>query len=171
MSSSRSAAGRTAAASIAAAGALVLSALPTAAATVETSVPVPVSDLNPLPPSGSAGACGTGPRAQDWETDNELVADPGRDGHLTAAWIQDFMDAIVVGYSTNGGRSWKRSLPKTGTCTWALNEDQNPPTSPNDFTKTNSTNDPSLAVGPSPDCLRSRLTVTNLGRCGRLAPR
>lgn len=159
--SGRRTTGRTAAASIAAAVALMLSALPSAA-TIETSAPTSVSDRNPLPPSGSPGACGTGPLAQDWETDNELVADPDRDGHLTAAWIQDYMDAIAVGYSTNGGRSWKRSLPKTGTCTWALNGDQNPPTTPNDFTKTNSTNDPTLAVGPAADSAAAITYLTSI---------
>ncbi len=117
-----------------------------------TTAPVPISGVNPLPAEGTDGRCSeTKARAQDWETDNELVADPARPGHLVTAWIQDFMDAIVVGYSTNGGRSWKTSLPKTGTCTWELNGDDSPPTDENDFTQTDSSNDPSIAMGPSPN--------------------
>jgi hypothetical protein len=42
----------------------------------------------------------------DWEEEPFLSANPAKAGKLAVAWMQDWSDAIVVGFLTDGGATW-----------------------------------------------------------------
>lgn len=90
---------------------------------IHTTAPRLVSGLTPLPIAPPvpeplpAETCGTRPKRQSWEQDNALSVNPTDPDHLVAAWMQDFADAIVVGYSLDGGGSWTKRVPVTTPCT------------------------------------------------------
>lgn len=114
--------------------------------TLTAEAPVRVSTDNLLAGAG----CGTGGAARNWEMENALVVDPTDPTRLVTTWIQDWQDAIVAGYSTNGGRSWRQTVVPTNRCGWWLNGVRPAPTiAGHDFELDNSVNDPWLAMGPS----------------------
>jgi hypothetical protein len=79
--------------------------------------PVVVSVTNPLPPAGTDGACGSDAAHQDWEEESTLAVNPTNPYNVAAAWIQDWSDAIVVGYSFDGGGSWRNVVVPSSKCT------------------------------------------------------
>jgi hypothetical protein len=110
-------------------------AKPDGPADVTVRTPVVVSGNTPLPRFGEPGACGSDADHQDWENEPAMAINPKNPDNIVSAWIQDFADAIVVGYSTDGGKHWNKSVPATTACTGG---------DPN----YNSAIDPSLAFGP-----------------------
>lgn len=83
---------------------------------------VRVSDADPLPPATAAGHCGSaqgigGDDRSGWAYEPKLSVDPRNAKNLVTAWIQDWADAITVGYSSDGGRTWARAVPPTTVCT------------------------------------------------------
>lgn len=118
------------------------------ATVAEVTGPVLISGENALPPDttpDTAGECGSDPTHQNWEQDNALAVNPINGSNILVAWMQDWSDAIVVGHSTNSGKTWKKSVPKTTRCTWQL-AGQEPP---GDFAKLNTVIDPWVTFGPS----------------------
>jgi CARDB len=107
---------RIVACTLATAAALTLSATAAGAGTIHATSPQVISGLTPLPREGEPGWCGSTIGFQDWESDNALSVNPTDPANLVAAWIQDFSDAIGVGYSIDGGRTWETSLPPTNSC-------------------------------------------------------
>jgi hypothetical protein len=104
---------------------------------------VQVSGRDPLHQWGTDGACGSDPSHQDAESEVALAVSPSDPKHLVAAWIQDWSDAITVGYSGDGGEHWSTVVPPTTPCT---------PGGLTDFGTTQGTVsaiDPSIAFGPS----------------------
>lgn len=118
---------------------------------------VRLSRENPLPPKIDPATgvqhenwCGSEPPAHNWEMENDLAIDPTDADHLVAAWKQNFDDAIVVGYSFDGGQSWAQALPRTSRCTWWLTGRKPAPAyGGNDFEVTNSANDETVSIGPA----------------------
>jgi hypothetical protein len=106
--------------------------------------PTPLALHNPAVPVEQQDPrwCGTERPFQGWETDNSLAVNPANPNILAVAWIQDFMDAIVVGRSTDGGETWeeKKSIPPTTPCTGGVTDFGTEPGK--------SANDPVLSFGP-----------------------
>jgi hypothetical protein len=117
-----------------------LGALPASAAhsagAMRVSSPVLVTGKNPLPAYLSPGYCGSDSAHQDWEEETAIAVNPGNPSVMATAWIQDWADAIAIGYSTDGGHSWTTALPPTTQCTGGIAGD-------------NSDEDEGLAFGPS----------------------
>jgi hypothetical protein len=88
---------------------------------------VAVSHVNPQPQC-SVDAAAT----RDWDSEPSLAVSPQDPSHLVAAWMQGYSDGISSARSDDGGRSWTVSAVPILDCT-----------------KTHSTIDPWLAVGPS----------------------
>lgn len=105
--------------------------------------PTVVSGETPLPRPWEANACGSDVEHQDWEQDNYLAVNPTNSANLVAAWQQDWQDAIVVGYSTDHGRSWRTVVPGTTPCTGGITD--------LGTGQGFSAIDPWLAFGPSPE--------------------
>jgi uncharacterized repeat protein (TIGR01451 family) len=120
-------------------GLLVAPAGPATAHSPHLTAPHQISGPDPLPQTSST-SCGSGKYHQDWEFEPTLAVNPTDPANLVAAWIQDWDDAIVVGYSRDGGKSWGQARPKTTPCTGGLT----------DFgtEKGKSVIDPSLSFGP-----------------------
>lgn len=102
-----------------------------------------VSGATPLPAKGAAGACGSEKEFQNWEKEPSLSVNPMNPDNLATAYVQDFDDAIVVAYSTDGGGQWAKALPRTTACTWP-NDDR-----PAEFQQYNSAINPWLSFGTS----------------------
>jgi hypothetical protein len=106
---------------------------------------VQVSAEDPLPQwteTGTNGECGSDPTHQDAESEVALAVSPTDPKYMVAAWIQDWADAITVGYSDSGGQTWHTVTPPTTPCTGGLT----------DFGTGKGTVaaiDPSIAFGPS----------------------
>jgi hypothetical protein len=79
-----------------------------------------VSGGDPLPPAGDPRACGSPAPYQGWEQETALAVDPANHNNVATAWIQDWADAIVVGYSADAGRTWGTAVPPTTFCTHGL---------------------------------------------------
>ena len=116
---------------------LLVSAIPAGAGTAKISPPRLVSGVNLLPPLG----CGSDPDHQDWEQEATLAVNPTNPKNLVTAWIQDYEDAIVTAYSTDGGGTWSKNvIVPTNSCTGGL-----PLLIPGDVV---SAADPWLSFGP-----------------------
>ena len=89
----------------------MLPAVPAGATTALATAPQLVSGPDPLL------SCGSGVDDQDAETEPSLSVNPADGANLATAWQQDWNDAIVVGYSTDAGRSWTNVVPPTTPCT------------------------------------------------------
>jgi hypothetical protein len=117
-------------------------ALPASSAVAEQSArltaPTLVSVLAPDPLLAFRCASVEPPR-QDWETEPSLAVNPTKNAIMATAWIQDWGVANVVGFSTNGGKSWKNVVPKTSPCTGGPKEQGEEPAAL----------DPRLSFGPS----------------------
>jgi uncharacterized repeat protein (TIGR01451 family) len=118
----------------------------------QVTTPELVSGPDPLPSEGLSGVCGQFRSTaesgwRDWEQDNALAVNPTNGANLVSAWIQDFADAIAVGYSTDGGKTWSEAVPKTVTCSWGPDG----PPQDSEFSQFGSVIDPWLAFGPSPE--------------------
>lgn len=118
--------------------------IPTTVAVASAPNPTPprlVSGPDPLPTADEDPHCGAAAGTEfdrsGWEAEATLAVNPANRLNLVAAWMQDWADAIVVGYSTDGGNNWKQVVPPTTICT------------PGGFEKyENSALDPSLAIAP-----------------------
>jgi hypothetical protein len=119
---------------------LVLTATPARATEVHSSAPQLISGMTPLPRKGETDWCGSFLKFQDWERDNSLSVNPANPANLAVAWIQDDSDAIVVGYSTDSGKTWGHALPPTTPCTGGIEDFGTEPGK--------SAIDPSLSFGP-----------------------
>lgn len=116
-----------------------------------------LSQDNPLPPKIDPATgqphenwCGSEPPAHNWEMENDLALDPTNPDHLVTTWKQDFDDAIVVGYSFDGGKTWGQALPRTSRCSWWLTGRKPAPAyGGNNFEVTNSANDETVSIGPA----------------------
>lgn len=106
-----------------------------------------VTGLTPLFPADPPVGCGSPMSHRGWEFQPQLVSNPADPDHLAAVWIQDWSDAPGVATSTDGGETWRHEVLNTTPCTWRLNGKEAPEGYPRDPEK-NSTNDPSVAVGP-----------------------
>lgn len=142
-----------------------ITALPLSAGVARPdSAPVLVSGLNQVPDYRDPGIllpgqehpypkqCGSTDAYQEWERDHNLAADPVDPRFLVSAWTQDWQDATTVGFSSDGGRSWSRTLPLTSRCTWHINGilDENGKAPTRDgfpFEEATSTNDQWVAMG------------------------
>jgi hypothetical protein len=97
------------------------SAYPTPLRLVSGTTPLVRHDPTLPDDKQASGWCGTRIKRQDWEQDNALSVNPTDHANLVAAWIQDFDDAIVVGYSIDGGATWEKPTPPPTTpCTGGL---------------------------------------------------
>lgn len=104
-----------------------------------------VSGPDPLPNMDDPKHCGAAASTPDnfneddragWEAEATLAVNPTNRLNLVAAWMQNWADAIVVGYSTDGGNNWNQVVPPTSKCT------------PGGFEKYDvGSHDPSLAAG------------------------
>src|SRR3954454_15211661 len=100
---------------LAAASTLALSAGPTAAATVGPLIKVSKSDPFAKCDPGNAGVP-PGKNYPNGEVEPYVIADPSDPDHLLAGWQQDRWynggsRGLVAGVSTNGGKSWKVTVP------------------------------------------------------------
>ncbi|MDX6199079.1 MAG: hypothetical protein QOJ79_2230 [Actinomycetota bacterium] len=94
---------------------------------------VQVSGVNPQPEcSVGAGQDPAFPATRDWDQEPSLAVSPRNPSHLQAAWMQGYSDGITAARSEDGGRSWTVSAVPILDCT-----------------KTHSTIDPWLAIGPN----------------------
>ena len=115
-----------------------------------------VSGATPFPAEGEAGHCGTHAPERHWEQDNSLAVDPTDPHNLAVAWIQDWADAIVVGYSHDGGESWDKSIPPTTPCTGGIKNFGEEPS-------TVSAIDPSLSFGAEGTLYLTTIIPTSSG--------
>ncbi|MFN2543625.1 MAG: sialidase family protein [Actinomycetota bacterium] len=102
-------------------GLLILPAVPAHSSVAGAPTPSLVSGADPLPAWGDPRACGSaagGPYDRhDWEQESTLAVNPTNESNVVSAWIQDWGDAIGVGSSSNGGRTWTNVTPPTSICT------------------------------------------------------
>lgn len=120
---------------------LVVLAHAGSASAVAVSTPRVVSGTDPLPPPTAVNACDSDPSApRDWEQEPAFAVNPSNSANLVTAWIQDFSDAIVVGYSNDGGQTWTNTVPKTTQCTGGSPQ----------YGRGSSGFDPWLSFGPTP---------------------
>jgi hypothetical protein len=132
------------------AGVLAASVLPMVPATVAIAsngkprLPQLVSGPDPLPDVNDSTHCGSAAGTEydrsGWEQEASIAVNPANPDNLVTAWVQDWSDAIAVGYSTDGGRTWNNVVPPTTKCT----PDGNPVYNFSAF-------DPWLAFGPRSD--------------------
>src|SRR5437868_4074013 len=96
---------------------MLVAAIPASAGTAKVSALRLVSGVNLLPPLG----CGSDANHQDWEQEATLAVNPTNPKNLVTAWIQDYEDAIVTAYSTDGGGTWSKNIiVPTNSCTGGL---------------------------------------------------
>ena len=100
--------------------------------------------------------CGTGEKERHWEQDNSLAVDPTNPDNLAAAWMQDWNDAIVVGYSRDGGDTWGTSVPPTTPCTLGITKFGEEP-------DTVSVLDPSISFGADGMLYLTSVITSNSG--------
>jgi BNR repeat protein len=121
--------------------------------------PRSVTGTTPLPRFGQPGACGSDLEHQDWESEPALAVNPADERNLVTAWIQDWNDAISIGTSTDAGKSWTTTVPKTAACTW-------PEGAPSEYRNLdytlNSAGDPWIAIGPAPSGSRGIAYLSSL---------
>lgn len=133
--------------------ALGVSAIPATADNIVRSEPSLVSGATPLPLKTDVTKywCGTEPADQSWEADNYLAVNPANAANMVAAWQQDAADAIVVGYTTDQGETWKKVVPRTTLCTWLLDgrEEESVPVEFRQYGTHSSALDPWVAFGQS----------------------
>ena len=79
--------------------------------------PTVVSGAELLPPANAPGWCGSDAAHQDWEEESTIAVNPTNSNNLVVAWIQDWSDAIVTGYSMDGGNTWKNVVAPSSKCT------------------------------------------------------
>jgi hypothetical protein len=132
---------------------LVLVAPMTASATTPPASPIlQVSELhqlvNDVPTPGTYHG-GSDPRNREWESDNFIAVDPTHPNRLAMVYLQDWQEAVIAAYSDDGGHSWERSVLKTGSWTWGYHGEDPPVRDGNDFARTNSPNNPAVAIGPA----------------------
>ena len=94
-----------------------LFATPAGVTRAVVSAPVVISRTNPLPPADTPGWCGSDAEHQDWEEESTVAVNPANPDNVVAAWIQDWSDAIVVGYSKDGGSTRQNVAVPSNKCT------------------------------------------------------
>jgi hypothetical protein len=89
--------------------------------TVRLPAPVLVSGPDPLPDVTDSNHCGSAAGTDfdrhGYESQAAVAVNPTNPANLVAAWIQDNFNAIVVGFSFEGGRTWTEVVPPTTKCT------------------------------------------------------
>jgi hypothetical protein len=134
------------------AGLLLIAPMTASAKTPPASPILQVSELhqlvNDVPTPGTYHG-GSELRNREWESDNFIAVDPTHPNRLAMVYLQDWQEAVITAYSDDGGKSWERSVLKTGRWTWGYHGEEPPVRDGNDFARTNSPNNPAVAIGPA----------------------